>query len=618
MAVLPSTSNIAPRQYQQPQRAVVGGPAMSFGQSQIEAQGTAAVANEASNVSQRMFTLQDAVHRTKARTAFSEFLQETTNRYETEHDLTDNDTLKEYGKVISQRQMELLASHKGSPESRADLAMRLEEARSNAAGNMAGRSLQLQKQLVEEGLSSAMSAISSSVYDTPGSFDEQRELWRSEVRENSGAMNAVEQRVHEIGGAVAMADSAVTGYLDRGQYDEAIEFLNRPDIAELMPPEKQRNYRSRVTVQRIAQDREDRALQIKQRQMEAFLGRPLTQGEKLRSLGLEPTPGPRTLAMEIAEIEALGVTVTNDMIAKKAGMYIPPSGAGTGDMFGTGVTGRALEIMTEIAPAYEAGLLDPQTERMFMAAVTEYTQPRQFMNPDTGLMETRAPELPPFVRDAMSTRPFSSGQHAPSTGPSMEQELESESPLNVGSGRTVWEMTGQMSGPVAAGARGISSMPGIGGLLPESVHEYGRVAAEVPIVLREAVTALRSNPRFAEGERQDIQRDLQIDPALWDNPVALKHRITGMDDALAIREQNARRTANSTNVSGEERRKAMDILNLIVPIRQKIGVPMLVQSPEQARQFMEQGLLQPGQTFRTPDGTELIAPSTLPEEPPSE
>jgi hypothetical protein len=80
--------------------------------------------------------------------------------------------------------------------------------------------------------------------------------------------------------------------------------------------------------------------------------------------------------------------------------------------FGTGVTGETLNIFTKMAPDYAAGKLDPEQDRVFLAAVTNYTQPQarieERTDPVTGnktyvTVQTR-PELPSFVRSALQLR----------------------------------------------------------------------------------------------------------------------------------------------------------------------------------------------------------------------
>jgi hypothetical protein len=107
---------------------------------------------------------------------------------------------------------------------------------------------------------------------------------------------------------------------------------------------------------------------------------------------------------------------------------------------------------------------------------------------------------------------------------------------------------------------------------------------------------LQNSPRYAEGEREAIRADIDLDPKFIDTPQAFRERVIAVDKALAIRERNAYENARSDRISLEERRHAMNVFNGIVQFRRALGVPPTVKSPDEARR------LGPGVEFITPDG----------------
>ena len=80
----------------------------------------------------------------------------------------------------------------------------------------------------------------------------------------------------------------------------------------------------------------------------------------------------------------------------------------TSSMFGSGKEGRVMDFMVKFAPGYAKGTTTPQEDRIFEAAVNDYTQPRivQYIDPDTQNVMTRTerPELPDFVSIALENR----------------------------------------------------------------------------------------------------------------------------------------------------------------------------------------------------------------------
>lgn len=548
----------------------------------------------------RAFTRQDAVERVKISSSFESFASETLEQFQTERDISDLETVREYGKALSEKQAELLSSHRGSFDSRAQLEMRLEDARARFSGEIAGRSLKAQTELADQYMTEQQSRVSAMTYDDPNSYEAARELWRTEVQEMSGAYTEAQTRAMLIGGDAQIAKSAVQGMLDRGDYDNAESFLMREDIQGLMSPDVQRQIRSRITVQRIAEQKENDALASQQRQYEAFLGRPLTQIEKLKMLNIEPERGPVTFAQQIGQIEqVLGRSLSEGEVLSAAKIS---SGGSADPALGNSIAGLSLGIMEELVEGHIAGILTPQQERRLQNAVTHYTQPRTMADPETGLPTTIKPELPPFMADALAQRPF----------PGREAEAEAEpgpenpGPLEIGSRETFYDRADKFTGVGPAVASGLRNTPFVGGLMPESFGDITRTRQELPIVIREIVTALRSNPRFAEGERKDIEADLAINPAIFDNPAAFKDRLIGIDDALALRERNARAVSESPRASLAERQKANDILDLVMPVRAKLGVPPFVSSVNDAQRMLEAGLLKPGQQIRTPGGVRFV------------
>lgn len=273
-------------------------------------------------------------------------------------------------------------------------------------------------------------------------------------------------------------------------------------------------------------------------------------------------------------------------------------GSGARSPFGNSTTGNALDIMNRLARGYAAGVTTDTEDRQFETAVTHYTQPRQFTDPETGLVQTKRPELPRFVQEAVNARrgarpnaepPAPSPGAAPQPAPTPAPRSQSEQLP-----RSVWEMAGDVTGPVPAAAEAASRAPFLGAFV--QAPQITAARATVEQVNRDLIRALQNNPRFSEGERKAIEAEISIDPRLWDNPTAYRNRLVGIADALMQRERNLSETANSARVSITERRHAMDASNAIRQHLLSLGVPPRV------RNEAEYNALPPGSRYIAPDG----------------
>jgi len=95
--------------------------------------------------------------------------------------------------------------------------------------------------------------------------------------------------------------------------------------------------------------------------------------------------------------------------------------------------------------------------------------------------------------------------------------------------------------------------------------------------------AIATNPRFAEGERQQIQAELDLSPSLLDNPAAMRNRLIGLDDLMARLEREAAAKGEMTNLKAEDRALAREKAADIRKIRDLVGLPPRVTNIEEFR-----------------------------------
>ena len=281
--------------------------------------------------------------------------------------------------------------------------------------------------------------------------------------------------------------------------------------------------------------------------------------------------------------------------------------------FGTGVTGETLNIFTKMAPDYAAGTLTPEQERVFLAAVTNYTQPQtrveERTDPKLGTksyvtIESR-PELPSFVRSALQLR--GTALPAVSTAPvSSDGKPKAKVPVAAAAGdisgtfgtvpadipteskeaylslsvpkreRTLWNQRGLVAGPVSA----IAATP--------IVRIFGQIDPKIDeartffdSARRSLIKALAANPRFPVSEMQAIEKEIDIAPAFFDNPNSLGSRLVGIEDFLKQRLKAAQRDANNPEYPVASQQAALDEIKELKNFLKVAGVPVRVYSLEE-------------------------------------
>lgn len=283
--------------------------------------------------------------------------------------------------------------------------------------------------------------------------------------------------------------------------------------------------------------------------------------------------------------------------------------------FGSGVTGETLNIFTKLAPNYAAGTLDPEQDRIFLAAVTNYTQPQERVeertDPVTGnksyvTIQTR-PELPSFVRSALQLRgtalpnvatPVTSGKPgakttanapavagdisgAPGTVPAdvpaeaKDAYVALKTPKDK---KTLWNQRPLVAGPIQY----LKTLP--------VLRVFGQVDAKADeartffdSARRSLIKALAANPRYPVSEMQAIEKEIDIAPAFFDNPSSLGNRLIGIEDFLNQRLKAAEVDAVNPNFPVASRQAALDEIKELKNFNKVAGIPPRVYTIEEVQ-----------------------------------
>jgi hypothetical protein len=283
--------------------------------------------------------------------------------------------------------------------------------------------------------------------------------------------------------------------------------------------------------------------------------------------------------------------------------------------FGTGVTGETLNIFTKMAPDYAAGTLTPEQDRVFLAAVTNYTQPQERVeertDPVTGnksyvTIQTR-PELPSFVRSALQLRgtalpnvsattvPGGGKPGAKASAPAAAGDISEASgsvPANVPAEakdayvalstpedqKTLWNQRHLVAGPIPY----IKTLPvfRVFGQIDAKADE-GRTFFDS--ARRSLIKALAANPRYPVSEMQAIEKEIDIAPAFFDNPDSLGNRLIGIEDFLNQRLKAAQKDAVNPNFPVASRQAALDEIKELKNFSKVAGIPPRVYTIEEVQ-----------------------------------
>jgi hypothetical protein len=198
------------------------------------------------------------------------------------------------------------------------------------------------------------------------------------------------------------------------------------------------------------------------------------------------------------------------------------------------------------------------------------------------------------------------------------EEFESDSRLIADSGGvlsqdsgdppiTLFDTADLLTGPASSIQQGLSGTAFIGQFV--RAPEVRKARRFLESFKQDFVRILQNNPRYPVSEREAILQSLNLESSFMGEPLAFQDDLIGLDDFLAVREENARATVENGTVGRDEREQALNVLNAIGRARMIIGAPPRMESREDVEIAIAQGRLAPGKLFRVPDGRILRVPN---------
>jgi len=253
--------------------------------------------------------------------------------------------------------------------------------------------------------------------------------------------------------------------------------------------------------------------------------------------------------------------------------------------FGKGKEGAAYNFLVKLAPDYALGNTTDEQDRQFESAVKIITTPQFFNDPVTGNRVERRGELPDFAKLAVDMRSDSAPTARPTGGAGAEPAGTGITPEGaipaVSSVKepTIFEAAERGTGIIPVTSSFLAKFPFMGDMAPgeQQATTFLRTAA------KQIANGLRTNPRFVDKERQEIEAELDIHPALLDNPAAMRNRLIGLDDLLARLQRESALRGQNKKLKAEDRADARLKVDDLQKIRDLVGLPPRVTNIEEFR-----------------------------------
>lgn len=284
---------------------------------------------------------------------------------------------------------------------------------------------------------------------------------------------------------------------------------------------------------------------------------------------------------------------------------LPGYGAGGGQRLGTGnaVADRAFNSLVEqgfdptLLAKVESGLLktvvDPVTGEAHVVDLSaQGAQP--------GMLTGQSPGASPAQPQG--------GQAVQQAGRNGVQPPAPPQGIDVGELPTLFDLADRTAGIVPGLAETLTR---VGPQIFPSAEGYQNVTTSrqyMQLAQNELVRALMQNPRFSEGERQSIRKEIAIAPAAFDSPQALRSRLRAIDQFLRAKLPYMQRDASDPGLPADYRRQQLSSARAVERFLDLAGVPPTFYSDQQLVEAARAGDVAPGDPFYDDRGRLLTVP----------
>lgn len=610
MAKLPTARDLGRRPQANVSMPVSQPNTSAVSANRVNTMGAQAVENlgtEMQAADARITRRQDAVERANTITAYETEVRNELRRVQDEEDNSLSQTGLKYGEFREKKTQKLLEGLTSSPEGRAQIELDMAGINAKYGDLQAVMSITAGRQKVSDTQDSFMRSAANEVSENPSMvFDKLAETEKF-IDGFADAQDTATTRAKKLNAATALFQTSINGALSRSDHKSATLLLEKMDAlgyTDVFEPGIKAAIQGRINTLQMADSAHDREVARKVAAHKEILGFDPTPETRIKYEGAAPAATSANKKTVLAKVQELddakfaktGKHLTDKEWAKGAGYYIKED---EGDLTeeerartGFEVGEKAQNYLAVNSTAFGQGTLSENDDNRYLGAVAELTKPTVSLNPVSGEWETTVPVLPRPVAEALTAR----GIPIPSGNRQEDFPLGDQAPVPDGGqapspNETIWQMKGKLTGPLNTLAGAAQRIPGIGGMLPGA--QAAQAQQKVSLLKRDLVTVLQNSPRFANAEREQIEKDINIETNVFDSEAALTNRLIGIDEALDLRMRDLEKQVNNKFLAPDRKQWARTMYIALGNFKDKLAVPPKM-TIEEVRKGMADGTLQSG------------------------
>lgn len=580
----------------------------------------------------------EVIDRVRQMNAFEQSVNEDLTALRATEDIADPQKVDEFRQRLRQRREQFIGQHSGRYGSAAEFRAQLENMEGQIVKQLMGEQIKAQHNLIARTIESDISVTSNAIADDFTLYDQALEAGYEKINQFEGVLPPEMVTAAKLGLEKSAAVAMVNALRQRGEVDVLEEFLQNPETYKLLSAEMRLNAQADISKVRYEREERERSIDNMARSVEAVTGNKLTPEQREIIAGL-PDPSKMNMAQKMMMNEMiLGRPLTEQERQKMMGIYTAE----------TQMTKSAsLAMISSEWGRFSSGVMSQQERLQYLTAWQQSGMlPGWRTNEITGRQEYFDPVLPPELdrmrKVVMGSQqayqppaPHGSFDYAVEAGNSVspgyreqvsptpdysKQENENQRQVQLrqlsnsilGENQGLYQMADNMIGPDARLKEMVFNLPFIGdklGIDPTVIEDrqFARGVSD------QVIRAYAVNRRFPVAEIQRVLDTYPVGPQTWSNPEAYRAYIRAVDRAteVAIR---TRETALSQEVSMDNRRDIMDTIQDLKGLRAVLNVTdnergkPLKLSDQQAMFMMQNGTLQPGDRFIGLDGEEYEVP----------
>lgn len=622
------------------QQTVVGAPQASMSAAAAPYGALADIGGSLADIGVQMKRREDVIDRVQKLGTFDTEAVQMLEAMQSTGDISTKETVDSFYQGLRARADELIESHNGTSQSRAELQAQLYNQVEQYNRTAMGEQIKAQKMMIASNVETKANELSVTATFAPGEVINALSEFDDHLLKIADSMSPQELEEYRKNGRAQIASGSINGFLQQGDLANARKLLKDTQIGTMLPPKESQRIALTISAEEGRRAAAATATTNNVTAWQSFLGRELSPQEAQRASQVNPFAKNKSIPEQIVELEMItGKPATQADIDRMLKRNQSEPG------FGNSLQGRALDYVNSNAEAFAAGLLSPDEGRRFVASYNAAYGAKMVRDPMTGLFTEQAPSVPQFVQDSFeSGQQYYGGVVSPKAGPQFEgtaqvgssmadQTVPQTQAAQTGGSaaatapatqaatqtaaqgqqpsvaeRTLWSRRENLVGVGVGVESGVAGAPlGIGEAIvnPARAQQLRSDRQYATTITNNLVTALQNNPRYPEGERQAILKEVNIGPEVFTSMPAFEGKLLGINQVVTEREIRAREAMN-TSISADARQGYMDAIPVLQDFRRQMGLPTYLPNVEALRKYPD--MYPPGSQVIDSQGNIFIVP----------